>query len=111
MTKLIQNKTNSHLIYLDHAASTPVLQEIINEMIPYLGDLYGNPSSIHTYGIKSKIAIQIARRRVASLIGAKPKEIFFTSGGTESYNLAFNGISKSIRNYQNKKNNIITSSI
>ena len=65
MTKLIQNKSNSHLIYLDHAASTPVLQEIINEMIPYLGDLYGNPSSIHTYGIKSKIAIQIARRRVA----------------------------------------------
>ena len=111
MTKLIQNKSNSHLIYLDHAASTPVLQEIINEMIPYLGDLYGNPSSIHTYGIKSKIAIQIARRRVASLIGAKPKEIFFTSGGTESDNLALKGISKSIRNYQNKKNHIITSSI
>ena len=111
MTKLIQNKSNSHLIYLDHAASTPVLQEIINEMIPYLGDLYGNPSSIHTYGIKSKIAIQIARRRVASLIGAKPKEIFFTSGGTESDNLALKGISKSIRNYQNNKNNIITSSI
>ena len=111
MTKLIQNKSNSHLIYLDHAASTPVLQEIINEMIPYLGDLYGNPSSIHTYGIKSKIAIQIARRRVASLIGAKPKEIFFTSGGTESDNLALKGISKSIRIYQNKKNHIITSSI
>ena len=111
MTKLIQNKSNSHLIYLDHAASTPVLQEIINEMIPYLGDLYGNPSSIHTYGIKSKIAIQIARRRVASLIGANPKEIFFTSGGTESDNLALKGISKSIRNYQNKKNHIITSSI
>ena len=111
MTKLIQNKSNSHLIYLDHAASTPVLQEIINEMIPYLGDLYGNPSSIHTYGIKSKIALQIARRRVAFLIGAKPKEIFFTSGGTESDNLALKGISKSIRNYQNKKNHIITSSI
>jgi cysteine desulfurase len=111
MTNLIKNKSNSHLIYLDHAASTPVLQEIINEMIPYLGDLYGNPSSIHTYGIKSKIAIQIARRRVASLIGANPKEIFFTSGGTESDNLALKGISKSIRNYQNKKNHIITSSI
>ena len=111
MTNLIQNKSNSHLIYLDHAASTPVLQEIINEMIPYLGDLYGNPSSIHTYGIKSKIAIQIARRRVASLIGAKPKEIVFTSGGTESDNLALKGISKSIRNYQTKKNHIITSSI
>jgi cysteine desulfurase len=111
MTNLIKNKSNSHLIYLDHAASTPVLQEVIKEMIPYLGDLYGNPSSIHSYGIKSKIAIQIARRRVASLIGAKPKEIFFTSGGTESDNLALKGISKSIRNYQNKKNHIITSSI
>lgn len=111
MTNLIKNKSNSHLIYLDHAASTPVLHEIINEMIPYLGDLYGNPSSIHTYGIKSKIAIQLARRRVASLIAAKPSEIFFTSGGTESDNLALKGISKSIRNYQNKKNHIITSSI
>lgn len=111
MTNLIKNKSNSHLIYLDHAASTPVLHEIINEMIPYLGDLYGNPSSIHTYGIKSKIAIQTARRRVAFLIGAKPSEIFFTSGGTESDNLALKGISKSIRNYQYKKNHIITSAI
>lgn len=111
MTNVLQNRSNNNLIYLDHAASTPVLQEIINEMIPYLGDLYGNPSSIHTYGIKSKIAIQIARRRVASLIGAKAREIFFTSGGTESDNLALKGISNSIRNYQNKKNHIITSSI
>lgn len=111
MTNVRQNRSNNHLIYLDHAASTPVLPEIINEMIPYLGDLYGNPSSIHTYGIKSKIAIQIARRRVASLIGAKAREIFFTSGGTESDNLALKGISNSIRNYQNKKNHIITSSI
>ena len=111
MINLIKNKSNNHLIYLDHAASTPVLQEIINEMIPYLGNLYGNPSSIHTYGIKSKIAVQTARRRVASLIGAKPSEIFFTSGGTESDNLALKGICKSIRKSQNIKNHIITSSI
>ena len=111
MTNLIKNKSNNHLIYLDHAASTPVLQETINEMIPYLGDLYGNPSSIHTYGIKSKMAIRIARRRVASLIGAKSSEIFFTSGGTESDNFALKGISKCIRNYQGEKNHIITSSI
>ncbi|MGI0052607.1 MAG: cysteine desulfurase family protein [Nitrososphaeraceae archaeon] len=105
------NKSNDRLIYLDHAASTPVLQEIINEMLPYLGNLYGNPSSIHTYGIKSKIAIQIARKRVAMLIGSKPSEIFFTSGGTESNNLALKGLCKNIRNYQNIKNHIITSSI
>ena len=111
MTNLSENKSNNHLIYLDHAASTPVLQETINEMIPYLGDLYGNPSSIHTYGIKSKMAIRIARRRVASLIGAKSSEIFFTSGGTESDNFALKGISKCIRNYQGEKNHIITSSI
>ena len=111
MTNLINNKSDNRLIYLDHAASTPVLQEIINEMLPYLGNLYGNPSSIHTYGIKSKIAIQIARKRVAMLIGSKPSEIFFTSGGTESDNLALKGLSRSIRNYQNIKNHIITSSI
>ena len=111
MTNLINNKSNDRLIYLDHAASTPVLQEIINEMLPYLGNLYGNPSSIHTYGIKSKIAIQIARKRVAMLIGSKPSEIFFTSGGTESDNLALKGLCKNIRNYQNIKNHIITSSI
>ena len=111
MTNLINDKSNDRLIYLDHAASTPVLQEIINEMLPYLGNLYGNPSSIHKYGIKSKIAIQIARKRVAMLIGSKPSEIFFTSGGTESDNLALKGLCKSIRNYQNIKNHIITSSI
>ena len=111
MTNLINNKSYDHLIYLDHAASTPVLQEIINEMLPYLGNLYGNPSSIHTYGIKSKIAIQIARKRVAMLIGSKPSEIFFTSGGTESDNLALKGLCKNIRNYQTIKNHIITSSI
>ena len=111
MTNLINNKSYDRLIYLDHAASTPVLQEIINEMLPYLGNLYGNPSSIHTYGIKSKIAIQIARKKVAMLIGSKPSEIFFTSGGTESDNLALKGLCKSIKNYQNIKNHIITSSI
>ena len=111
MTNLSNNKSNDRLIYLDHAASTPVLQEIINEMLPYLGNLYGNPSSIHTYGIKSKIAIQIARKKVAMLIGSKPSEIFFTSGGTESNNLALKGLCKNIRNYQNIKNHIITSSI
>jgi cysteine desulfurase len=111
MTNFSNNKSNDRLIYLDHAASTPVLQEIINEMLPYLGNLYGNPSSIHSYGIKSKIAIQLARKRVAILIGSKPSEIFFTSGGTESNNLALKGLCKNIRNYQYIKNHIITSSI
>lgn len=105
------NKFGNNIIYLDHAASTPVLKEIIDEMIPYLGNLYGNPSSIHTYGIKSKIAIQNARKKVATLIGCKPTEIYFTSGGTEADNLALKGISNSIRNNNKIKNHIITSSI
>ena len=104
-------KKYDNLIYLDNAASTPVLQEIIDEMIPYLGNLFGNPSSIHTYGIKSKIAIQLARKKVAMLIGAKPSEIYFTSGGTEADNLAIKGICKSIFLNQKKKNHIITTSI
>jgi cysteine desulfurase len=107
---LINNKFDN-LIYLDNAASTPVLQEIIDEMIPYLGNFFGNPSSTHTYGIKSKIAIQLARKKVAMLIGAKPNEIYFTSGGTEADNLALMGISKNILHNQKKKNHIITSSI
>ena len=106
-----KNKINNNLIYLDHSASTPVLQEIIDEMIPYLGNLFGNPSSINTHWIKSKIAIQIARKRVAALIYSKPSEIYFTSGGTESNNLALKGICKSIRNNQKIKNHIITSAI
>ena len=104
-------KKYENLIYLDNAASTPVLQEIIDEMTPYLGNLFGNPSSIHTYGIKSKIAIQLARKKVAMLIGAKPSEIYFTSGGTEADNLAIKGICKSIFLNQKKKNHIITTSI
>jgi cysteine desulfurase len=104
-------KKYDNLIYLDNAASTPVLQEIIDEMTPYLGNLFGNPSSIHTYGIKSKIAIQLARKKVAMLIGAKPSEIYFTSGGTEADNLALKGICKSIFLNQKKKNHIITTSI
>ncbi len=107
---MINNKFDN-LIYLDNAASTPVLQEIIDEMIPYLGNFFGNPSSTHTYGIKSKIAIQLARKKVAMLIGAKPNEIYFTSGGTEADNLALKGISKNILHNQKKKNHIITSSI
>ena len=107
---MIKKKYDNY-IYLDNAASTPVLQEIIDEMTPYLGNLFGNPSSFHIHGIKSKIAIDLARKKVAKLIGAKPSEIYFTSGGTEADNLALKGICKSISLNQKKKNHIITSSI
>ena len=76
-------------IYLDNAASTPVLDEVIQEMIPYLTKYYGNPSSLHTFGMVTSHAIMNARKRVASLIGANHREIIFTSGGTEYDNTSF----------------------
>jgi len=94
------------LIYLDNAASTPVHEKVIEEMIPYFKEQYGNPSSIHKYGRLANIAIQNARKRIASLINAESSEILITSGGTESNNTALYGIAR-----HNKGKHIITSSI
>jgi cysteine desulfurase len=94
------------LIYLDNAASTPVHEKVIEEMIPYFKEQYGNPSSIHKYGRLANIAIQNARKRIASLINAESGEILITSGGTESNNTALYGIAR-----HNKGKHIITSSI
>lgn len=80
------------MIYLDNAASTAVAKPVIDEMIPYLGEQYGNPSSIHRFGRLASRAVRRARRDVASLIGAEPSEILLTSGGTESNNTALHGI-------------------
>jgi cysteine desulfurase len=82
---------DSH-IYLDTAASTPVAEEVIAEMLPYLKERYGNPSSIHKFGRETTRAINLARKRVAEMIGASSShEITFTSGGTEANNLALKG--------------------
>ena len=79
------------LIYLDHNATTPVAPEVLDAMLPYLRDQYGNPSSDHPYGRRAAAAVDQARARVAALIGADPGDIVFTSGGTESNNLAIRG--------------------
>jgi cysteine desulfurase len=100
-----------HHIYLDTAASTPVVDEVIAEMLPYLKEWYGNPSSIHKFGRETTRAIQIARKRVAEMIGASPHEITFTSGGTEANNLALKGMAIHIKGKKPEKNLIITSSI
>ena len=97
-------------IYLDNAASTPVADEVIAEMLPYLKQQYGNPSSIHKFGRETTRAIQLARKRVAELINASPREITFTSGGTEADNLAIKGAAMHARN-TGKGNRIIASSI
>jgi len=78
-------------VYFDHSATTHVLPEVYEAMTPYFLERYGNPSSIHSYGREAKVALEDARKKVADLIRAEPSEIVFTSGGTESDNLAIKG--------------------
>lgn len=95
-------------IYLDYAATTYVRDEVIDAMVPYMKQIYGNPSSIHSFGEKARQAMEQAREQIAAVFGANPKEIYFTSGGTESDNWAIRGIaSANIK----KGKHIITSSV
>ena len=94
------------MIYLDNAASTPVHEQVLHEMIPFLQDQFGNPSSIHRYGRFAQRAIQNARKQIAHLINSEPNEILLTSGGTESNNTALFGLAHAA-----KGNHIVTSSI
>ena len=77
-------------IYFDNAATTPLAPEVLEAMMPYLTEKFGNPSSIYSYGRETRLAIEQARKSVAKNLGAKPAEIFFTSGGTESSNTILN---------------------
>jgi len=95
-------------VYLDHAATTTTDPEVIKAMLPYFTDRFGNPSSIHTFGQEGKAAIEEVREKIASLLGAKPEEIIFTSGGTESNNFALKGAAYA---NEHKGDHIITSSI
>lgn len=95
-------------LYMDYSATTPVKKEVLDEMMPYLTDYFGNASSFHTFGREAKSALDKAREQVASLINAKPNEIYFTAGGSESDNWALEGIAYANRN---KGNHIITSKI
>ena len=81
-------------IYLDYNASTPVDPRVLDEMLPYLKNKYGNPSSSHPYGVALKAGIEQAREQVAALLGCKASEIIFTSGATESNNMVIKGIAK-----------------
>ena len=94
------------MIYLDNAASTAIHQDVLDEMIPYLKELYGNPSSIHRYGRLTEKAIRHARQQISNIVNATPNEILLTSGGTESNNTALYGLTKN-----SKKKKIITTSI
>ena len=95
-------------IYLDNSATTPVDKEVFEAMIPFLTDKFGNASSIHFYGQEARAAIDRARHQVAELVNARPNEIVFTSGGTESNNLAIRGLVEANDKYGK---HIITSQI
>lgn len=95
-------------IYLDNSATTPLKKEVLDEMLPYLTEHYGNPSSIYRIGREAKAAIEVAREKVAAAINADPKEIFFTGCGTEADNWAIKGIALA---KEKKGKHIITSKI
>lgn len=95
-------------IYVDNAATTKIEEAVVEEMLPYLKEEYGNPSSIYSIGRNARKAVEKAREQVAKAIGAKPSEIYFTSCGSEADNTALKGIMCAS---QNKKSHIITSQI
>ena len=95
-------------IYLDYAATAPVLPEVLDTMLPFFVSAYGNPSGIHANGRETRKAVELARRRTAGVLGAESREICFTSGGSESNNLAIQGTAFAMRG---KGNHIITSQI
>ncbi len=97
-------------IYLDHAASTPVAPEVLQAMIPYFSENYGNPSGLHRQGRATHRAISAARREVATIFNCRPKEIVFTSGGSESDNMAIRGVAWA-QKLAGKGTHIITSPI
>jgi cysteine desulfurase len=94
-------------VYLDHAATTPLDERVLETMLPFLKDNYGNANSPHHLGQKSKVIVEDAREKVAALIGAEPSEIIFTSGGTESDNAVIKGVLA----VSGDKNEVITSEL
>ncbi|NLO64877.1 MAG: cysteine desulfurase NifS [Clostridiales bacterium] len=95
-------------VYLDNSATTAVEKEVLEAMLPYFSDIYGNPSSLHSFGRQALKAVDESRQKIAALLGAKPNEIYFTSGGTESDNWAIKG---AVRASKNKRRQVITSAI
>ncbi len=95
-------------VYLDYSATTPVKEEVLQEMLPYFSQQYGNPSSLYEIGTVSKAGLDTARERVSALINCDPKELFFTSCGTEADNWAFFGVTDALAK---KGNHIITTNI
>src|SRR5437764_14488924 len=95
-------------VYLDNSATTPVDPRVVEAMLPFLTEKFGNPSSVHFYGQEARAAVDRARREVAAIINARPNEVVFLSGGTEANNLAVRGVAE--QNVERGRH-IITSAI
>ena len=95
-------------LYMDYSATTPVKKEVLDEMLPYFSEMFGNPSSIYSFGREAKQAVDKARDKIAKVVGANPNEIFFTAGGSEADNWAIKGVAHANRD---KGNHIITTKI
>jgi len=101
--------TSKRTIYLDHHATTPIDPRVVESMAPYLSEDFGNPSSAsHLYGWRAEEAVAMARESLAAAIGAQPSELVFTSGTTESDNLALCGLARA---HRGKRNQLITTAI
>ncbi len=98
---------NNRVVYMDHGATTPVREEVVQAMLPFFAEEYGNPSSLHAPGRRVRKSVDEAREKTAAALGANPEEIYFTSGGTESNNIALRGAAKK----RSATGHIITSSI
>ncbi len=108
VSKVLQ-ETMTRRVYMDHSAGMPVDSRVLETMLPYLSQKYGNPSSPHSWGNEAKEALEDARAKIVDLVGAKrSEEIFFTSGGTESNNIAIKGVA---RRNKDRGNHIITTTI
>ncbi|NPA32483.1 MAG: cysteine desulfurase [Aquificae bacterium] len=106
---MFKTKAGKKVVYVDHIATTPVAEEVLEQMLPYFREKFGNPTSLHSFGQEAKKAVEEAREKVATLINANiPEEVVFTSGGIEANNLAIKGIAKA---YQKKGRHIVTTQI
>ena len=106
---MFKTKVGKRIVYADHIATTPIAQEVLEAMMPYFKEVFGNPTSLHSFGQEARKAVERAREQVAKLINANvPEEIIFTSGAIEANNLAIKGIAKA---YQRRGKHIVTTEI